>query len=236
MRQKIQVTVLAAMAFMSQPALAQERVIGLLALPEVFGQGPCDRFTPRPVVLRASPEGAVVATVLVVKPWTWPSGGGCAGLEVGVRAPRSATVQPLPTMEYAYEEPGAVVLERRGQWFRVRLERGSAWLEASAQDEFYGLERLFEDELTYLTPAWDGTVSASPGAARRSVRLAGFAAEQPVRVRRASREAGQLWFLIDIMSHTICDGDGEPTVVEQGWVPAHGKANETTIWFYSRGC
>ena len=46
-------------------------------------------------------------------------------------------------MEYAYEEPGAVVLERRGKWFRVRLNSGSAWLEASAQDEFYGLELAF---------------------------------------------------------------------------------------------
>ena len=236
MRQKIQVTVLAGMAFMTQPALAQERVIGLLAVPEVFGQGPCDRYTPRRVVLRASPEGPIVATVLVVKPWTHHSNGGCAGLEVGVKAPQSETVQPLPTEEYAYEEPGAVVLERRGQWFRVRLERGSAWLEASAQDGFYGLERLFEDRLTYLTQAWDGKVAVSPGAAGRSVTLAGLAANQPVRVRRASREAGQLWFLIDIMSHSICVGNGEPTVVDQGWVPAHGKAHETTIWFYSRGC
>ena len=86
-------------------------IIGLLALPEVFGRGACDRFTPRPVELRATPQGPVVATVLVVKPWTHHSNGGCEGLEVGVRAPRAATVQPLPTMEYTYEEPGAVVLD-----------------------------------------------------------------------------------------------------------------------------
>ena len=126
MRQKIPVVVLLlSSALLSQPALAQERVIGLLALPEVFGRGACDRFTPRPVELRATPQGPVVGTVLVVKPWTHHSNGGCEGLEVGVRAPRAATVQQLPTMEYAYEEPGAVVLERRGKWFRVRL---NSWL------------------------------------------------------------------------------------------------------------
>jgi hypothetical protein len=37
------------------------------------------------------------------------------------------------------------------------------------------------------------------------------------------------------MSHA-CEGDGEPTVVDQGWVPAYGKADAPTIWFYSRGC
>ena len=138
MRQKVPVVVLLlGSALLSQPALAQERVVGLLALPEVFGRGACDRFTPRPLELRATPQGPVVGTVLVVKPWTHHSNGGCEGLEVGVRAPLAATVQQLPTMEYAYEKPGAVVLGRRGKWLRVRLNVGSAWLEASAQDKFY---------------------------------------------------------------------------------------------------
>jgi hypothetical protein len=139
-------------------------------------------------------------------------------------------------MEYAYEEPGAVVLERRGKWFRVRLSDGSAWLEASAQDEFYGLEQLFEDSLTYLTEAWSGQVAASPGSAGRPAKLPRRAADQPVRVRRASREKEGLWFFVDIMSHSSCEGDGEPTVADQGWVPAYGKADAPTIWFHSRGC
>jgi len=236
MRQKLPVVaLLLSSAVLSQPVLAQERVIGLLALPEVFGQGACDRFTPRPVELRATPQGPVVGTVIVVKPWTHHSNGGCEGLEVAVRAPLAATVQPLPMMEYAYEEPGAVVLERRETWFRVRLTVGSAWLEASAQDEFYGLERLFQDGLTYLTEAWSGQVWASPGSAGRPAKSPRFAPDQPVRVRRASRDKEGLWFLVDIMSHSACD-DGEPTVADQGWVPAYGKADAPTIWFYSRGC
>jgi hypothetical protein len=72
MRRKVQVVaILAAMAFLSQLASAQGRVIGLLALPEVFGRGPCDRSTPRPVALRAEPEGSIVATVLVVSGRSW---------------------------------------------------------------------------------------------------------------------------------------------------------------------
>jgi hypothetical protein len=56
-----------------------------------------------------------------------------------------------------------------------------------------------------------------------------------VRVRRASREKEGLWFFVDIMSHA-CEGDGEPTVIDQGWVPAYGEADASTIWFHSRGC
>jgi len=230
------VALLLGSALLSQPALAQERVIGLLALPEVFGQGACDRFTPRPVELRATPQGRVVGTLLVVKPWTHHGNNGCEGLEVGVRASRSATVEPLPTREYGYEEPGAIVLEQRGKWFRVRLNVGSAWLEASAQDKFYSLEQLFEDSLTHLTEAWSGQVAASPGSAGRPAKGTPLAERPAVRVRRASREKEGLWFLVDIMSHSACDGDGEPTVADQGWVPAYGQADAPTIWFFSRGC
>jgi len=137
-------------------------------------------------------------------------------------------------MEYAYEEPGAVVLERRGNWFRVRLSSGSAWLESSGPQEFYGLERLFEGSLTYLTRAWDGKVAAAPGSAARLAKVPTLAPDQPVRVRRATLDKDGLWFLVDIMS-SGCEGE-EPTVIDHGWVPAYGTAEETTIWFYSRGC
>jgi hypothetical protein len=236
MRQKVSVVaLLLSSVLFSRPALAQERIIGLLALPEVFGRGACIPFTPRPVELRATPRGPVVGTLLVVKPWT-ENNGSCEALDVGVRAPGADTVQPLPTREYSYEEPGAVVLERRGTWFRVGLNVGSAWLEASAQDTFYSLERLFENSLTHLTAAWNGQVSASPGSAGRSAKVPDLAPDQTVRVRRASRGKEGLWFLVDIMSHSECEGDGEPTVADQGWVPAYGKADTPTIWFYSRGC
>lgn len=40
-------------------AQAQERVIGLLALPEAFGHGPCVPFTPADVPLYATPEAVL---------------------------------------------------------------------------------------------------------------------------------------------------------------------------------
>ena len=46
-------------------AFAQDRVNGLLSLPEVFGNGPCDRFTPREVLLCTAPESESPPPVFV---------------------------------------------------------------------------------------------------------------------------------------------------------------------------
>jgi hypothetical protein len=224
-----------ALGLCAQPLLAQERVIGLLELPEVFGQGSCDPFTPKPVTLRASPGGPVVATVLVTTPMTVQADGGCGGLEVGVRAARTSAIEALPSMEFAYESPAAIVLEQRGTWFRIRLKTGSAWLEASRQREFYDLEALLTDSLAHFE-AWNGSLASAPNGEARRVALPGPAAEQGVQVLRAVRVKGELWFLVELLSHNICTGSGTPKAVDRGWVPAYTDSNETTLWFYSRGC
>lgn len=227
---------IALLALAAPSAPAQEHVIGLLALPEVFGRGACDRYQPKPILLRETPRGPTVATLFVVTPWTFPASGGCSGLEVRVRIESTAAAEAFPTLEYGYEAPGAVVLERRGQWFRVRLASRSAWLEASRQDEFFDLPRLYVDSLTFLTEAWTGRVAGEPGGPQRKVQLGTLGTNQPVTVRGSTLRKGQLWFMIEIMSHSACTGDGEPTVADRGWVQAYGLANEPSIWFHSRGC
>lgn len=109
-------------------ALAQDRVIGLLTLPEVFGNAPCAPFEPRVVTLHAEPGGAQVASVHVDQNWSFAPHGGCEGLQVSVHRGDART--ELPTREYDYEAPAAVVVEQRGLWFRIRLTGGAtAWVE-----------------------------------------------------------------------------------------------------------
>src|SRR5262245_2552204 len=94
----------------SSVAYAQDRVIGLLSLPEVFGAGPCDRFTPAEILLYAEPDGKTrVGSIRVATPWTFPAEGGCAGLTVNVYS-NGRSVGELPTLEYDYEVPAAVVV------------------------------------------------------------------------------------------------------------------------------
>jgi hypothetical protein len=238
MRREAGVLLLLASSLFSSAALAQERVVGLLDLPAIFGKTRCEPFAPSPVLLHAQPQGHTVGALVVLTPWTREPNGGCFGLTVGVQQGPSARVEPLHTMEHSYEEPGAVVLEKHGSWYRVKLGRGSAsaWLESSAADGFYDLPRLFEGRLTYLTQAWDRRVFASPGRRARAAKLPPLSdgGNVPIRVRQVSKDARGLWFLIDIMSGDC--GGNEPSILDRGWVPAYGKSADTTIWFYSRGC
>lgn len=215
------------------PAFAQDQVIGLLSLPQVFGRGACDRYTPSPVPVRAEPRGPVIGSIVVATPWTFETDGGCSGLEVAVRINGAPDVE-LPTREYGYEEPGAVVIDARDGWFKVRLGTSSGWVQASGT-EFHSLERLYGDKEAYLTDQWDRRLAGTPAGAGRTAPLA--TSRQPsVHVRRSARVKGTLWFFVDILNESFCEAGREPKVVASGWVPAHGATGEPTVWFASRGC
>ena len=69
----------------SAPAAAQDRVIGLLALPEVHGPTQCAPFEPEDVPLHAMPnDGRTMAVIHVDRNWSFAPHGGCEGLEVSV--------------------------------------------------------------------------------------------------------------------------------------------------------
>ena len=219
-----------------QTGAAPDRVIGLLTLPEVFGNGPCDQYSPRDVTLYAAPEGDRAGTIRVVKPWTHHAVGGCEGLDVRVQDLAGTHMSPLPVEEYEYEARAAIVLEQRERWFRVRLEAGSAWVHASDRDEFHSLERLLTKTLTYLTRNWDGSLWDRRDAPPRKGPLPPEEYGPPVRVVRTSTAQGRLWLFIEVLSHSGCEGGGEPRVIDRGWTPAHAASGLPTVWFSSRGC
>jgi hypothetical protein len=211
-------------------AVAQQRtrVVGLLALPEVFGNGPCDRFTPQDVPLYAAPESArIVGVIRVDEGWTASSNGGCEGLRIGVHMTGTVASDPLPTKEYGYEEPGAIVLARRGEWFLIRLAAGSAWVRSSPRGTFHPLEQLLLDGLTYLTESWDGRLAPSAGAPGRLARTEAKGSQPSVRVIRSQRLRGELWFDLEVISSPCEDPDVK--ALDRGWVPAHSMSGEPVI-------
>jgi hypothetical protein len=213
----------------------QDKLLGLLALPEVFGAGACDKFTPAEIPLYAAPDsGTIVGSIRVDQYWTFHDVGGCEGLTVNVHRSDGRGVRELPVEEHAYEDPGAVVLEQRGRWFKVRLADGAAWLHASPRAEYLSLERLLEDGLTYLTDHWDGRLAKAPDTP--SLEVPGPKAERAVRVIGFQDHRGQLWVDVAVLSHSPCTSSEEPRVDARGWLPAHAVSGEPTIWFYSRGC
>lgn len=63
---------------------------------------------------------------------------------------------------------GAIVYGRERGYFLIRTSRGVGWLSPDQAGSFHPLETLITRDLTYLTHAWDGFVSASPGSAGRT--------------------------------------------------------------------
>ncbi|MCP1726575.1 hypothetical protein J2T60_000540 [Natronospira proteinivora] len=104
----------------SVPALAsQDRVVGLLTLPEVFGDGPCHEFQPRDVSLYAGLGAEQVMGVLRVdRYWTFPEAGGCEGLVVNAHTDQGESVKELPSEEYDYQSPAVIVLQAQDPWFQ----------------------------------------------------------------------------------------------------------------------
>ena len=218
-------------------AASQDRILGLLALPELFGASVCDRFTPQELTLHSSPNAKdTTGTVRVDDYWTFSDEMSCEGrLSVNVHPADGSDSTELPTREFDYERPGAVVLGRQDSWFRIRLAEGSAWLQAPELAEFHPLEKLLEEGLTYFTEEWDEDLYDSPGGARLERPRAPVSASG-LEVTGSRWLNGRLWLEVVVLSHSQCDSQAEPRVVRQGWVAAHARSGEPAVWFFSRGC
>lgn len=219
-------------------ARAQDRVIGLLSLPEVFGAGQCAPFEPEQIALHAAPNDAKpIAFIRVDQNWSFAPHGGCEGLKVSVH--EGAQRRELPTLEFDYEMPGAIVLEERGQWFKVRLASGTGWIAASPADRFMPLADLFEEfvGVTAISARFTGRLVAAPGrpADPSSPQVK---ASQPARVIEIRNVFGQAWVQVEVLDHSICSAaeKGPPETIATGWLPLHMPDGEPTIWFSSRGC
>lgn len=216
----------------SAAAFAEAPLQGLLTLPEVFGELPCEVFEPKEIALLSSPASAAhIGRIRVAQPWTQLGEGGCAGLRVDVVFD-TGVVAELPQRELNYESPAVIVLEAHSPWFRVQLPAGSAWLMASARDQYFPLVALLRDGLSYVAEpeliAWD-----HPGG---SALPPSWPVGTPVRVRESQVVDDALWLRIEILSHSVCDAAERPKVLAQAWVPAHAAYGKPNLWFYSRGC
>ncbi|TXI77711.1 MAG: hypothetical protein E6Q42_04510 [Dechloromonas sp.] len=190
-------------ASLSTPVCAEPPLQGLLTLPDVFGETPCEPFEPKDIALHASAASASrIGRIHVAQPWTMLGEGACTGLRVEVDLESSpAQGGELPARELDYETPAAIVLEAQPPWYRVQMPTGSAWLLASTRDHYHPLAELLTDGLSYIAApdlvTWDhpqGKPSASS-----------WPVGTPVNVRDARVFADTLWLRVEILSHSVCD-------------------------------
>jgi hypothetical protein len=225
-------------AALAAQVAATDRVIGLLALPQVFGSTMCARFEPEDLPLHSTPDdGTAFAVVRVDRNWSFAPHGGCEGLAVSVH--RGAEREELPTREYDYEMPAAIVLEQRGGWFRVRLQQGTGWIKASTSDRFMPIAALFEEfvGVTAITGSFTGQLLGEPGG-RPAATAPKVVPLQPVQVLELRDVGGRSFVKVEVMSRSLCRaGDhGPPEVIATGWLPLHAPSGDPNVWFSSRGC
>lgn len=207
-------------------------VRGLLELREVFGPPQqCGPLAPESVPLYDGPVTArAIGAIRVARVAEPESNGGCrpAGVEVVVNG---GAPTELPVEEFAYEAPGAIVVERRGDWFRIQIPGGSAWVQAGPTRTFHSIETLLVEGLAHVTAHWDGRMYARPGG--RSVPTpAGIETIEVVRVARVGRRR---WALVTFIAPCGSESD-LPGPVRRGWIPLEDAAGHSALWFYSRGC
>ena len=206
--------VLASVVASAQPNGGPGPVLGIVEIPEMFYLDP-DKgvYAPRAaltIYTRPDSESKVLAVI--------------------------GSPEAIDEAEHAYEEAGALVYGRERGYFLIRTSRGLGWLSPHDAGPFHALETLLERGLAYLTDAWDGFVSASPGRARTRAPQRRPDGTEDVRVKGLRTVGGKLWVDIEVISHSPCESDKPPAIKARGWIRAHDETGAPTVWFPSRGC
>jgi hypothetical protein len=211
-----------------------ERLIGLLDLPDIIADG-CGS-APKRETARAfdapSPNARSIGTIY------WREEVDACGLVIDrIRGIK----EQIPTLESGYEIPAAIVFERRGSWFRIRLSKGSAWIHHVNAKDFLPYPEMLGEKLTHTMQAWDGTLRTTPGPAGRVTPLPpGWKAlldrQLSIQYVGSRRVGNDVWLHIRLVAKASCDQTYEGVTDTEGWIPAYQSDRTTLVWFSSRGC
>ena len=214
-------------------------IIGILALPEVYGSDPCASFVPQDIPIFKTPTtDHPIGKIYVAKPWTFPKEGGCEGLLVKSEITDSVpSGGEMPTMEFGYEQPGAIVLMQTNSWFKIVLSKDNGWVRVTDVKRFLPIEQLLKGNGRYLRkdvliplqmiPTQHATPRLSD---TRTVE------DVPVKLLSFKRFAGALWIQVESLKIDPCTQEKLLEAPISGWVPFHGAKLQPSVWFWSRGC
>jgi len=214
--------------------IAEEPIIGLLTLPEVLGEGPCDDFSPEEIMLYSGMDKKLTSGVIKVDEfWTFPDLGGCEGLTVNTHIGDGQKGHALLTKEYRYEAAAAIVLETQGDWFKLKISSGSAWIQGTKKGKYFPLEYLFKNKMAYIESS-SGIKVFRESSIYDSIGLVSNG--DFVNVIKTVNVDSKYWHHIQILDSSGCESIEPPEVLYEGWISAHTATGKLTTWFYSRGC
>jgi len=212
-----------------------ERLIGILDLPDIVagGCGPAPNRATTRAYATPSQSGRVVGTIY----WHEVPDVVC---DLMIEKAGGAK-EEVPTLESGYEIPAAIVFERRGQWFRIRLKDGSVWIQHTDQNDFLPYPDVL-GKGPHTLQSWDGTLRATPGPSGRVTPLSpGWKAlldrQLNIQYLGSRRVGNELWLHIRLAAKPgECGQTYEGVTDAEGWIPAYHVDRTPSAWFASRGC
>jgi hypothetical protein len=191
------------------------------------------------VLASPSSEAPLLGRLQVARPWYLEEESPCEWIEVAVVEAASGNAVPVPFMEFSYEQPGLVVLERNQDWFRISMGERSGWIRYPTVERYLPYQQLVQQSLAYLPPGWSGELWESPEAGASFVPMAWapfLASDLTVEVLEYRLIQGEPWLKLSLDPEYGCGTlPGSPPAVE-GWIPAYRASGENAVWFHSRGC
>jgi hypothetical protein len=212
-----------------------ERLIGLLDLDDIV-RGGCG---PAPNRARARVYGAPSENAPAMGTLYWHE---VPELECNLMIERvGGDKEVVPTLESGYEIPAAVVFERRGSWFRIRLAKGSAWIRRNDPTGFLPYPDMLTEQLAHVAHNWDGMLRETPSASGKAITLADgwkeFLDRAPsIALLGSRRVSGELWLHIKLITDEVCGQKLDGLTSVTGWLPAYRVNRAPAVWFSSRGC
>jgi hypothetical protein len=234
-------------ATMSAGAGAQERavttdqtrepVVGLLDVPDLVGNGCGATEAPKGLAVFdtpavQAPRGALRADVRGRS----KDGASCEAVALVVRGPGVST--EALTEESGYEVPALIVYERSGEWFRIALHPGSAWVQHEPRD-FLPYPDLLSERLAYVRKGWNGALwdepGSGPGATVPRAWREHLGQDLTATVLAVRRVGSDTWIQLRLLTESC--GETVPGVESvTGWIHAYTASGRPAAWFYSRGC
>jgi|EndMetStandDraft_3_1072993.scaffolds.fasta_scaffold159933_2 hypothetical protein len=232
--------------------LTRERIVGLIDIPGLDGNA-CGPEVPVTIDLygipsKAKPPIGVLEYIVIGRE---PQGGACSGVRVALTRAGARAAEVMPVEESGYEIKAVIAYERVGQWFRIALPRGSAWMMSSKQEHFHPYPTLLKDSLAFMTAGWDGrlwrtpdtsSTSAVPSKVKALLTRIAAGEKQGVQMGNVDvdvlairRVAGEIWIQVRV-TEGHCGDDEKPATLGTGWLPAHRPDSKPSVWFSSRGC
>jgi hypothetical protein len=224
------VLVLATLGQPDASAAGNDRIVGLVEIPKVFG-----------TTDRNGPPGQKPPTLASSVPLHAKPGGRAANITI-------RDSKELLSREHGYEERSAVVFEEKGGWYLVEAKQGRGWLAPESAGPFRSVRQLILSA-RYLTGDWNRRIwtkpsGAAPGEAvpipaqERGSYESWQVAVAGADVQEIKEVDGELWARVNVYHPDLrCEsGDSSPKPFRTGWVPLYSSGGALNLWIFSRGC